>query len=760
MSDEVFEAELVDEGSSFESESFVLSGRVDIGASRWFRYLWFFGVYIAFALPYAFYNQWALTVGVNDYGLDKDIIVPLFMATQIPFFLRPVWGVQVDARGEMKFGRRRSWILLGIIGHIGLLLPLALIPVGTSPVLWVSMLAIALIPRVFAEQGIAGLMVEYLPDPGAIGAAIAYAFRIGASVIPGLVIMGWWIGGVPFESPFMVDGEVDLDGVLFAANILILIGLAGALILALLMREGARLRGPGIDSPDHGPVAATVEEAEEDPALNWPENTPLKTRLKAAFSTRTSRLCLLVALLVPLGDGFETWFRYYFLEDLGWSTERWAGWSWLFVIAGFLGLIGPAISDFVDRRKALMTFSAAAMFSYLLLGGAMLSGMSWGLVMTTWVLVLITTDWLIFTFMAGIIEVSDPRIAATHMGVYQSVQAISSTTLMVLLGQLILNLTNDSYGTLYLLAAAGPLIGYLLFKEMQLADSSEKNLNDVKRALVSGTDKMLTRVPGFDSLEGQRRSTMMAVAWGMIGLILVATVAASSTAMSSDYESTEEVWTASFFNPNGSTCILGVECTIFDSSLGPGESVTHTWTYDDNATFEIAAMSMATSCNSATVDFDVQHSFTLESPTEFASTGGTTIEVEGGGFPGEESAIWIVENTTFPQPANLSADSMEELQSLVDSVTQAENWSTGNGLYTMTIERAPSGPLNSASECDFDSWIFLNRSVEPLVDDFNVSRTVSSHSKDFGPAFIGAVGGPIILATPVLAWLVARPLED
>ena len=64
------------------------------------------------------------------------------------------------------------------------------------------------------------------------------------------------------------------------------------------------------------------------------------------------------------------------------------------------------------------------------------------------------------------------------------------------------------------------------------------------------------------------------------------------------------------------------------------------------------------------------------------------------------------------------------------------------------------------SECDFDTMIFLNRSVEPLADDFNVSLTVSSHSKDFGPAFIGAVGGPIILATPVLAWLVARPLED
>jgi len=294
-------------------------------------------------------------------------------------------------------------------------------------------------------------------------------------------------------------------------------------------------------------------------------------------------------------------------------------------------------------------------------------------------------------------------------------------------------------------------------------NSSGSISHDLRKALVSSTNKMLVKVPGFDSLEGQRRSTMMAVAWGLTGLILLATLAIS-TVLFSGNESTEEVWTASFFNPDWSTCNItqngSEECVKFDSSLGPGESETHTWTYDDNATLAISAYSMATSCNLATVDFDVQHSFTLESPTEFASTGGTTIEVEGGGFPGEESVIGFdLNNTTFSQPANLSADSMEELQRLVDSVTQAETWSTGNGLYTMTIERAPSGPLNSASECDFDSYIFINRSVEPLADDFNVSRTVSSNSNDFSPVLIGVFGGSICLATATLAWLVARPLE-
>lgn len=292
-------------------------------------------------------------------------------------------------------------------------------------------------------------------------------------------------------------------------------------------------------------------------------------------------------------------------------------------------------------------------------------------------------------------------------------------------------------------------------------NSSGSISHDLRKALVSSTNKMLVKVPGFDSLEGQRRSTMMAVAWGLTGLILLATLAIS-TVLFSGNESTEEVWTASFFNPDGSTCTINdivQECVKFDSALGSGESETHTWTYDDNATLAISAYSMVTSCNLATVDFDVQHSFTLESPTEFASTGGTTIEVEGGGFAGEESIIGFdYNNTTFSQPANLSADSMEELQGLVDSATQAETWSTGNGLYTMTIERAPSGPLNSASECDFDSYIFISRSVEPLADDFNVSRTVSSNSNDFSPALVG-VGGSICLATATLAWLVGRPLE-
>ena len=292
-------------------------------------------------------------------------------------------------------------------------------------------------------------------------------------------------------------------------------------------------------------------------------------------------------------------------------------------------------------------------------------------------------------------------------------------------------------------------------------NSSGSISHDLRKALVSITNKVLVKVPGFDSLEGQRRSTMMAVAWGLTGLILLATLAIS-TVLFSGNESTEEVWTASFFDPDLRCNINDIveECVMFPrSSLGPGESVTHTWTYDDNATLAIIAMSMVTYCNPATVDSDVQHSFTLESPTEFASTGGTTIEVEGGGFAGEESAIGFIENTTFSQPANLSADSMEELQGLVDSVTQAETWSTGNGLYTMTLERAPSGPLNSASECDFDSYIFINRSVEPLADDFNVSRTFSSNSNDFNPALVGAFGGSICLVTATLAWLVARPLE-
>ena len=377
----------------------------------------------------------------------------------------------------------------------------------------------------------------------------------------------------------------------------------------------------------------------------------------------------------------------------------------------------------------------------------MLTGMSWWLVMTTWVLVLITTDWLIFTFMASIIEISDPRIAATHMGVYQSVQAISSTTLMVLFGQLILKLTNDSYGTLYLLAAVGPLIGYLLFKEMQLSGSSEKNLSDVRKALVSGTDKMLIKVPGFDSLEGQKRSTMMAVAWGFIGLLLVATVAASSTGMSSEYESSEEMWTASFNNTSDID-----ESTVF--TLGPGDSDSWTYEYDGNATLQVFVISSEPLCTSTVGQ--VQYSISLSAPTELLAAGGNSAEEQGSGM------LVINDDTTLniSRSTILSANSKEELQEQVDLMTMADNWSIGNGPWTIGIERANSGPQNSLSSCDFLVQLSLINLIEPVESNFILNQTIETKSKDFGPAFIGAVGGPIILATPVLAWLVARPLDD
>ena len=262
--------------------------------------------------------------------------------------------------------------------------------------------------------------------------------------------------------------------------------------------------------------------------------------------------------------------------------------------------------------------------------------------------------------------------------------------------------------------------------------------------MISGTDKMLTKVPGFDSLEGQRRSTMMAVAWGLIGLVLVATVAASSTAMSSEYESTEETWSLGFRGVSHSKEL--------SFTLGPGDSSSYTYLHEDNAMESISVDSQSPSCTSTVGQ--VEYTITLTAPTVLVNAGGMSVEEQGSG------SLSIADNTELTIEENFTAPTKEELQAQVDSVIEADNWSTGNGEWVIDIERAGSGPQNALSSCQFSVTWQYSYAYEPIPRDFILNQTIETKSKDFGPAFIGAVGGPIILATPILAWLVARPLED
>ena len=192
MSD-VLEAELAPSGG-------LKTGWKDLGKSDLFRDIWVVVFYLGLMLPYAFVGLWIGTVANNEFQLPiKDIAIAI-MLLRIPFFLRLIWAQPVERFVKLPFGRRRSWILLGTILHIVLLIPLLFLDVRTATWLFVGVVFVALIPRLFAEQAVAGMMAESIPKLGRFNSGINFAYRGGGHIL--LLVMGWLTSKA---SPF-VDG--------------------------------------------------------------------------------------------------------------------------------------------------------------------------------------------------------------------------------------------------------------------------------------------------------------------------------------------------------------------------------------------------------------------------------------------------------------------------------------------------------------------------------------------------------------------------
>ena len=755
MSNEVLEADLVDESDSegLDFGAVVKHGKVDICANPKFRYLWFFVVYTAFALPLSFYNQWAITVGQDQYGLSKFLIVPLFFwATGIPFWIRPVWGVTLDNYTDNPLGRRRHWIVLGVFGHIILLLPLAFVNVGASPWLWCILLGVALVPRVIAEQGIAALMVEYLPDPGSIGATISYAYRIGASVIPGLIIMSWWMGGVPFGSPFISGGVVDFDGIYFASTLLVFVGLAAAGLLALMFREGERLRGAGLDgsgAPTGMTIAASVDEAMENSDLEWPEDTPWWIRLKGAFNNRTAMLGLGVALLMPIGDGMESFFRSYQIEEWGWDSQQIASWSWLFVIAGFLGIIGPMLSDFFDRRKSMLTWAVLAGASYAAFTMTTILGFDWQIQLAVWVLVLVFSDWLIFTFLATIVEIADPRMAASSMSLFQSAQAIAATGIFITLGTVLLSLSDSNYTVIWGIAILGPAIGFFLIRQMEYPEQEVDRLDNFAgeiRAILAG---WLEKPLKLETMEAGKQRTRIALSVGLVGLVILAGIGAIA--------SVAEVEKQAIGDQEIISIIPNEEPTVFTSTerLGPGGTMSLEIDASNGSILGVGVAISSSNPSAGVTNPSFSWDLTLSAPQAVLIEGenSTSMTVQGDTISGQTDLNLSAYNAT-------GFSSQEDAASWLSDRMADEDTMYAAGIWTVDLTITGDGDLNPLlnRQADFTIEATLsqaNATVESVV----IENGTTTQTEDFGPMLLGVGGLPILVATGGICWLVLRDEE-
>ena len=741
MSD-VLEAELAPSGG-------LKSGWVDLGKKDFFRDIWVVIFYLGLMLPYAFVGLWIGTVANNEFQLPIKDIALAVMLLKIPFFLRLVWAQPVERFVNLPLGRRRSWILIGTILHIVLIVPLLFIDIRTATWVFVGITFVALIPRLFAEQAVAGMMAESIPKLGRFNSGINLAYRGGGHIL--LLAMGWLTSN---SSPFVESTTTDWDTIQMIGLITAMVTAFFAVAITFVMKEGEAIRGP--DSQKKRRVASTMQEAIENVDLAFPESSTTMNRMLAAMRTRTAWIVLFLCFLIPLGDGFEGMFMFYMRDVLGFDAGEAILWANIFIFATYLGLLGPWLSDHYGRAKVLRLSAMGSVVCYLGLSGMMFVGAPEIALLIMWMPTLMITDWLIFTFITTWAEVSDPRLGPTHMALYQTTQAVAATFVWFGLGVFLIYATGGAYWLIFLLACLGPLIGLSQFHKLKLGGEYGEDTLDIREEISKIQTKLAGMPWGVEPVDKASRRRL-ALGTAMAGLIIsVALFTGPFVLLNWESEETTENWDLLGWNETSITFETANTITTGGNVL---------------ATIDVPTTEGGVFLGFFSVELENHNCFGIGEPvwtTTFSmpDRGNFSDGTNESGFIADD---WegSMDISFDSKAANLTGfESEEALLVQLDQITREIWWGHGRGTWTLKVEMTDTN-CNAGFQFVHQASFRINVTAYHLIipstnpDDGMVefsSNTIST-SHEYGEAVGVLLGFPILLATPILAWIGSRDPE-
>ncbi len=738
MSD-VLEAELAPSGN-------LKTGWVDVGERNLFRYVWCFFFYLGFILPFGFMTYWTHTIAIGELDMNKYLIATMWMVASIPFFLRPIWAQPVEKLQSLPFGKRRSWMLFGSIGHAILFIPLGFIDIAEQPWLFIGVIILCLIPRLFAEQAVAGMMAESVPDLGRFNSVINFAWRGGGTIM--IMLMGWFVAAKS-KSPFYDDGVLDYAAVQMTTVAIGLIAAASGIGITLMMKEGRALRGP--ETKKKPRYAKTLQSAIDDESLQFPESASRGQKILAAMRTKTSWLVLLCCFLLPLGDGFEAWFINYQKEVMGFSAADITLWSNIFILSKFLGIIGPWLSDLYGRARMLRLYALGSIGCYLGLAALMAIGAPDIAILVLWMPTIFLTDWMMFTFITIWAEVSDPRLGPTHMSLYQTTHAVSATFIMVGLGGLLLYASGDSYALLFAAAALGPICGLGLFKQFKLEEEERgSDIIDVTEGIDSIQAKLAATPWGVSPTDGPSRRRL-AIATGIAGVLLAAILfGGSKLALDWEEENTTENWSLGDWN----TTEISVEMAQTTSGA-PVSTSFEVPTNEGGLLFG----SFRVEYEGATFDEpDWTVSFAMPDRGNFSDGSNDSGFSDVNNWEGEMGIVFGAK-----QPNLTGYESEEELLEALESISREMWWGHCRGTWSLKVEPSSMGivPGNQATfrlNISVTHLIIPSTAPEEGVVNINSSSSTITHS--YGKAIGVLLGFPVLVATPFLVWVATQDPEE
>ena len=741
MSD-VLEAELAPSGG-------LKTGWKDIGKNDIFRDIWVVIFYLGLMLPYAFVGLWIGTVANNEFQLPiKDIAIAV-MLLKIPFFLRLIWAQPVERFVNLPFGRRRSWILVGTILHIILVVPLLFIDIRTATWVFVGSFFIALIPRLFAEQAVAGMMTESIPKLGRFNSGINFAYRGGGHIL--LLAMGFLTSK---SSPFVDGSSTDWDTIQMVALITTMVTAFFAVAITFVMKEGNAIRGP--EAQKKRKTAKTMQDAIENVDLDFPESSSTMNRILAAMRTRTAWIVLFLCFLIPLGDGFEGMFMFYMRDVLDFDAGQAILWANIFIFATYLGLLGPWLSDHYGRKKVLRLSAIGSVACYAGLSMMMLIGAPEIALLVLWMPTLMITDWLIFTFFTTWAEVSDPRLGPTHMALYQTTQAVAATFVWFGLGVFLIYATGGAYWLIFLLACLGPMIGLSQFHKLKLGDEYGEDTLDIREEISKIQTKLAGMPWGVEPVDKSSRRRL-AVGTAMAGLILsVALFTGPFVLLNWESEETEENWNLLGWNETSITFEIPANIGVGESAQAPVEVPT-----TEGGVFAGYFSVELQGHDCPGVGEPIWETiFSMPDRGNF-SDGSNETSFSGSNWEGEMPISFDA------KASNLSDFPSEEALIIeLDSMTREIWWGHGRGQWMLEVSMVDS-------DCNFGTYpahraaFVLNVTVFHLIVPSTnpengmvevTSETIST-SHDYGEAVGVLLGFPILMATPILAWIGGRDPE-
>ena len=392
------------------------------------RVLTLCALYVAQGIPWGFITVTFVTYLAAEGVAAKELAFLLTLGT-LPWSLKFLWGPVIDRYQYRQMGRRRPWILIAQRGMILVLSTILLIPNPASDVQLIA--TIFLIYNIFTSlQDVStdALAVDIL-KPHEIEKVNSYMFTSKT--------LGGMIGGAGLGT---IIGIVGIKGaILLQIPILLVI-----MMVPLLMTER-----PG---EKRFPWDENQITEDEESLQNDRDFSEIIANVKTAFSLKSTRLGIVLSLVLSLSFFLIPVLPLLFINELDWSEERFnATKGGLILIITMLGYI---VGGQLGKK-----FGGKAVIIYSALGGALLTT-TWGLTENWWSNDLFMISiWSIRTFVFAMVSMNIfslmMKITWSEVGGTQFTAYMAMMNLSAIIGYQLTDpiASRFDYPTLFLIAA-------------------------------------------------------------------------------------------------------------------------------------------------------------------------------------------------------------------------------------------------------------------------------------------------------------------